>query len=510
MFESDDEENGPITPSPTHSEIMRNCAPETPQDCGPKLKFGSSSSEDEDDTVEAMEVDEEVPKENGRSASPPSPPGQKELRIALSLPSQISFSEQTVQFTESSCSSSPISISFSEEIVQFTQSSCSSPPISISPSSKITETDERITVTQKPGPPQIGFTISLPSPRMNGSPPPARQRHERQRFADSSDDEKKEMNREEQKWEKRREERNEIAEHGCPRVWNSSPTHEDMESVYEEHDIAERRARKEVEKDEVSKKLEKREKDKKKSKKAKKAKKSKKKKKRHRDSESDSSSDEKSKKKKKKKRSRKHSSSEDDSESSEDEERRKKKKKRRRSESSTESANEEKEKAKKRRRAERKSESGDEWVEFTDEMRAEVEQKKKEEEAEMIGPAIPEELLARDQSSHAEVAGKADYGKDMLRGEAQAMAAYIAQGKRIPRRGEIGLSSTEISEFEKVGYVMSGTRHKSMEATRLRKENQVLTAEEKRLLSNFSQEERKKREELTLQQFRDLINSKKK
>uniref|UniRef100_A0A914R3L5 NF-kappa-B-activating protein C-terminal domain-containing protein n=1 Tax=Parascaris equorum TaxID=6256 RepID=A0A914R3L5_PAREQ len=61
----------------------------------------------------------------------------------------------------------------------------------------------------------------------------------------------------------------------------------------------------------------------------------------------------------------------------------------------------------------------------------------------------------------------------MLRGEAAAMAAYIAQGKRIPRRGEIGLSSAEISEFEKIGYVMSGTRHKSMEATRLRKENQV-------------------------------------
>lgn len=62
----------------------------------------------------------------------------------------------------------------------------------------------------------------------------------------------------------------------------------------------------------------------------------------------------------------------------------------------------------------------------------------------------------------------------MLRGEAAAMASYIAQGKRIPRRGEIGLSSAEISEYEKIGYVMSGTRHKSMEATRLRKENQVI------------------------------------
>lgn len=62
----------------------------------------------------------------------------------------------------------------------------------------------------------------------------------------------------------------------------------------------------------------------------------------------------------------------------------------------------------------------------------------------------------------------------MLRGEAAAMSAYIAQGKRIPRRGEIGLNSDEISEFERAGYIMSGTRHKTMETTRLRKENQVI------------------------------------
>ncbi|VDK46863.1 unnamed protein product [Gongylonema pulchrum] len=97
----------------------------------------------------------------------------------------------------------------------------------------------------------------------------------------------------------------------------------------------------------------------------------------------------------------------------------------------------------------------------------------------------------------------------MLRGEAAAMASYIAQGKRIPRRGEIGLSSAEISEYEKIGYVMSGTRHKSMEATRLRKENQVMTAEEKRLLSGFTHDERKKKEEIVLQQFKSFIESKK-
>ena len=38
------------------------------------------------------------------------------------------------------------------------------------------------------------------------------------------------------------------------------------------------------------------------------------------------------------------------------------------------------------------------------------------------------------------------------------MAAYVESGKRIPRRGEIGLTSDEISIFEDVGFVMSGSR----------------------------------------------------
>lgn len=79
----------------------------------------------------------------------------------------------------------------------------------------------------------------------------------------------------------------------------------------------------------------------------------------------------------------------------------------------------------------------------------------------------------------------------MLRGEAAALAAYAAEGKRIPRRGEIGLSSAEISEFERAGYVMSGTRHKAMEATRLRKENQVCVCGAYSRLINSSQSIRK-------------------
>lgn len=39
------------------------------------------------------------------------------------------------------------------------------------------------------------------------------------------------------------------------------------------------------------------------------------------------------------------------------------------------------------------------------------------------------------------------------------MAAYVESGQRIPRRGEIGLTSNEIEVFEDAGYVMSGSRY---------------------------------------------------
>ena len=43
-----------------------------------------------------------------------------------------------------------------------------------------------------------------------------------------------------------------------------------------------------------------------------------------------------------------------------------------------------------------------------------------------------------------------------LKGE--AMAAYIAEGKRIPRRGEIGLTSDEITAYEDVSTCLFGCR----------------------------------------------------
>uniref|UniRef100_A0A8B9M4L5 NFKB activating protein n=1 Tax=Accipiter nisus TaxID=211598 RepID=A0A8B9M4L5_9AVES len=97
------------------------------------------------------------------------------------------------------------------------------------------------------------------------------------------------------------------------------------------------------------------------------------------------------------------------------------------------------------------------------------------------------------------------YGHALLPGEGAAMAEYVKAGKRIPRRGEIGLTSEEIASFESSGYVMSGSRHRRMEAVRLRKENQIYSADEKRALASFNQEERRKRENKILASFREMV-----
>ncbi|XP_065672755.1 NF-kappa-B-activating protein [Hydra vulgaris] len=103
-----------------------------------------------------------------------------------------------------------------------------------------------------------------------------------------------------------------------------------------------------------------------------------------------------------------------------------------------------------------------------------------------------------------------DYGHALLPGEGEAMANFVKEGKRIPRRGEIGLTSEEIESFESAGYVMSGSRHRRMEAVRLRKENQVYSADEKRALLMYNREEKAKRENKVLADFRELVQTKKK
>lgn len=101
-----------------------------------------------------------------------------------------------------------------------------------------------------------------------------------------------------------------------------------------------------------------------------------------------------------------------------------------------------------------------------------------------------------------------EMGKALLPGEGAAMAAFVAEGKRIPRRGEIGLTSEEISQYEDVGFVMSGSRHRRMEAVRMRKENQIYSADEKRALQLFNKEERSKREQKILSQFKEMVQAK--
>ena len=75
--------------------------------------------------------------------------------------------------------------------------------------------------------------------------------------------------------------------------------------------------------------------------------------------------------------------------------------------------------------------------------------------------AAPGEEGASEGGSHEAGGGRVDYGKALLPGEGAAMAAYVAEGRRIPRRGEIGLTSEEIASYETVGYVMSGSRYAS-------------------------------------------------
>lgn len=100
------------------------------------------------------------------------------------------------------------------------------------------------------------------------------------------------------------------------------------------------------------------------------------------------------------------------------------------------------------------------------------------------------------------------YGGALLRGEGSAMAAFLQDGTdlRIPRRGEIGLTSDQIAAYETVGYVMSGSRHRRMNAVRMRKENQVISAEEKRGILKLQKEERERRETILREEFSELVS----
>lgn len=123
--------------------------------------------------------------------------------------------------------------------------------------------------------------------------------------------------------------------------------------------------------------------------------------------------------------------------------------------------------------------------------------------AAMIGALDDEPMVGPAPAPRAE--GHISYGGAMRPGEGDAIAQYVQQGKRIPRRGEVGLSADEISKFEDLGYVMSGSRHQRMNAIRIRKENQVYSAEDKRALAMFNYEEKAKRELKVMSDLQRLV-----
>jgi hypothetical protein len=117
-------------------------------------------------------------------------------------------------------------------------------------------------------------------------------------------------------------------------------------------------------------------------------------------------------------------------------------------------------------RAERHVNEEEQWVEkstapveptFTLDDELAMRKSARDEDEDEVGPKpAPEALPGR--------VDEREYGGALLRGEGSAMAAFVAEGERIPRRGEIGLTSEEIEKYESSGYVMSGSRHRRMNA----------------------------------------------
>ena len=117
------------------------------------------------------------------------------------------------------------------------------------------------------------------------------------------------------------------------------------------------------------------------------------------------------------------------------------------------------------------------------------------------------------QSNAANAGGGNDssaYGNALLPGEGMAIAQYVQQNLRIPRRGEIGYSGDDIEHYEQSGYVMSGSRHAKMNAVRIRKENQVYSAEEQRALALITMEENQQKEAQLMEDFRIMLKEKQK
>lgn len=173
---------------------------------------------------------------------------------------------------------------------------------------------------------------------------------------------------------------------------------------------------------------------------------------------------------------------------------------------------------KKRKRDEKKREEEDDGLEknemlMDDSKREEYELMqemlaKKRKLAEAQAPVVDQSEDTFGPVPMAHVGLAKGYGAAMLPGEADGMAQFVQDNKRIPRRGEIGLTAEEIESYEKLGYQMSGSRHRRMNAVRMRKEGQIYSAEEERILAQINAAERAKRENQVVADFRQLLSSK--
>lgn len=133
-----------------------------------------------------------------------------------------------------------------------------------------------------------------------------------------------------------------------------------------------------------------------------------------------------------------------------------------------------------------------------------IEGEEEEDDDDEMGPAP----MVKPKEYNEDNAANMSYGGALMPGEGEAIAQFVQQNMRIPRRGEIGWDGTEIDQLENQGYVMSGSRHKRMNAIRLRKENQVYSAEEKRALAMITFEERQQKDNKIVGDFREMLQQK--
>jgi len=88
------------------------------------------------------------------------------------------------------------------------------------------------------------------------------------------------------------------------------------------------------------------------------------------------------------------------------------------------------------------------------------------------------------------------------REEGVNFSEHIRGGKRIPLRGQEGMSLDQIDAFERAGYRMSGRSKRQTEARAMRAERKVYTQEEKRMLEKVSRDDRVKAQQDKLDAFK--------